>query len=62
MDESISSFRGVWQCSMSFLFYFGKKFLLANSADSDQMPRSVESDLGLFASVPKKGLQANIMG
>ena len=30
----------------SFLFYF-KMFLLANSEDPDQTPRSVASDLGL---------------
>ena len=42
----ISSFRGVW-CAVSFLFYLWQKFLLANSADPDQTPRSAASDLGL---------------
>ena len=46
LDESIFNIRGVW-CSFSFLFCFKKIFLLANSEDPDQTPRSVASDLGL---------------
>ena len=46
MDESISSFKGVW-CTFSFLFCFEWIFLLANSEDPEQTPRSAASDLGL---------------
>ena len=46
LDESISKFRGVW-CTFSFLFYFEYIFLLANSEEPDQTPRSAASDLGL---------------
>ena len=44
LDESISNFSGVW-CIFSILFCFEQIFLLANSEDPDQTPRS--SDLGL---------------
>ena len=54
MDFSIlinwtSPFRilGVSDVLLSFLFCFEEKCLLANSADSDQTPRSAASDLGL---------------
>ena len=40
LDESISHFRGVW-CPFSFLFHFQYIFLLTNSEEPDQMPRSV---------------------
>ena len=46
LDESVSSFRGVW-CTFSFLFYFELIFLLANSEDADQTLRSAVSDLGV---------------
>ena len=46
LDESISNFWGVW-CTFSFLFYFKLIFLLTNSEDPDQAPRSAASDLGL---------------
>ena len=46
LDESVFNFRGVW-CIFSVLFYFWKKFMLANSGDPDQTVRSVASDLGL---------------
>ena len=46
VDESISNFRGV-TCTFSFLFYSKSIFPLANSADPDQTPHSVVSDLGL---------------
>ena len=52
LEESISNFTDVCR-TFSFLFYFEWIFLLANSEDSDQTPRS---DLGLqFAYVPKDG-------
>ena len=43
---SIFHSRGVW-CNFSFLFYFELIFLLADSEDPDQTPRSAASDLGL---------------
>ena len=46
LDESIPNFKRVC-CTFSFLFYFEYIFLLANSEDPDQMPRSAASDLGL---------------
>ena len=46
LDESMSNFRGVW-CTFSFVFYCQWKFLLVNSEDADQTPRSTASDLGL---------------
>ena len=46
LDKSISNFRGLW-CTNSFLFYYEKIFLLANSEDPYQMLRSAASDLGL---------------
>ena len=42
----ISNFRCVWW-TFSFLFYFWKKFVLANSVDPDQTLRSGASDQGL---------------
>ena len=56
MDPSIlinwlSPFPILWVphqvCFFSFLFYFQKIFLLANSEDPDKMPHSAASDLGL---------------
>ena len=38
---------GVPGVLFSFLFYYEYIFLLANSEDSDQTPRSAASDLGL---------------
>ena len=55
LGESVSNFRGGWG-TFSLLFYSKQIFLLANSEDTDQTPRSA-----LFAYVPKKGRQA-IMG
>ena len=46
LDESILHLRGVW-CNFSFLSYFWWKFMLANSVDLDQTPRSAATDLGL---------------
>ena len=47
VDASISNFRGVWCTFSIFILYFEYIFLLANSEDLDQTPRSVASDLGL---------------
>ena len=40
----MSNFRGVW---CTFFFFFFWKFLLANSEDPYQTPRSVATDMGL---------------
>ena len=63
LDKSISNFKDVC-ATFSFLFYFEKIFLLANSEDLDQMPCSenAASDLGLHC-LPrsqKMGRQANM--
>ena len=47
LDEPISSFMGVWCTFFFILFYFLSKFLLINSVEPDQTPRSAASDLGL---------------
>ena len=44
----IFNFRGVW-CTCSFLLYFEKKFLHADSVGPDRTPRSTVSDAALFA-------------
>ena len=46
LDESICHFMGVGS-TLSLLFYFLGKILLANSEDPDQSPQNVASDLGL---------------
>ena len=46
LDESILQFRDVGS-SLSLLFYFWWKILLANNVDPDQTPHHVASDLSL---------------
>ena len=46
LDESICQFRGVGSI-LSFLFYCCWKILLTNTADPDQTPLYVASDLDL---------------
>ena len=46
LGESISKL-GVWGVLFHFCLIFDKNFMLANSVDSDQMPRSAASDLSL---------------
>ena len=47
LDESIRHFRGVGS-TLSILFYFCWKILLANNVDSDQTPHYVAFDLSLL--------------
>ena len=49
LDESICHFRGVGSTCFCRLYIIlnGKKILLANNVDPDQMPQDVASDLGL---------------
>ena len=47
LEKSICHFRGV-RSTLSLLFYFSWKTLLANNVDPDQMPSYVASDLGLL--------------
>ena len=46
LDASICHFRGLGSIK-SLLFYFGRKRLLANNEDPDQMQHYVPSNLGL---------------
>ena len=46
LDESVCHFKGVGS-TLSLLFYFRWKILLANSVDPEQTPNYVASNLGL---------------
>ena len=46
LDQSISSFRGVWSALIITMFY-EMPVINANSVEPDQTPRSAASDLGL---------------